>query len=591
MPRNRLKNYAIHSTGNEPVSIAEFRNVPWQQRYKGVNFDFRRWLYVGRPKLDEQGCSIPDEHGLVKDLVYAGRDGVVEAIRDVVWNTPAVNYETKSSYCRCGINTWFEYLDWRDAAGQPICDLTEIDKEVIWGYIYWLRDTKESATDCGRLGNMAAKVYYQQTKHVLNYLSHNGALPEGLFPRNPFPNSSRSIIGHKPYTKKVMTSLMSVLYKDVQGIRDGVLKLPHTQTLTVYLLLIAARTGRNPTPLLELTRDAVKEHPIKPDRLRLLLTFKRRSNKYSMQSFEPSEKLESMVSIPMDVLTLYMEAVSLTEPLVSEVPPQLKNQLWLYRRSGSGRGTKDCVDILTYQNYLKSAKLIIKRHDLRDDNGELLILNISRLRKTFAQRMWQLTGGDIIAVADQLGNTPLVAGKSYVDVTPEMKANFRRIGHIMHADWAGKLEDTALLAELSRETGIHPDQLKRIAVGDYNTGVGRCTDPLIREKTTGDVAFCTCWTECFFCQNQLVMESDLYRLYSFYYLLLTERNFISRSRWNELYGRIIHIIDHEIVAPNLRTKANPKGCFDPYRVEKCRAEAEVKPHPMWRDRAILGDIP
>jgi hypothetical protein len=86
------------------------------------------------------------------------------------------------------------------------------------------------------------------------------------------------------------------------------------------------------------------------------------------------------------------------------------------------------------------------------------------------------------------------------------------------------------------------------------------------------------------------MESDLYRLFSFYYLLLKERNFISRSRWDELYGKIIHIIDHEIITPNLRTRKNPKGCFEPYRVQKYRAEAEANPHPMWRDRTILGEV-
>jgi hypothetical protein len=84
------------------------------------------------------------------------------------------------------------------------------------------------------------------------------------------------------------------------------------------------------------------------------------------------------------------------------------------------------------------------------------------------------------------------------------------------------------------------------------------------------------------------MESDLYRLFSFYWLLTDERNFISLPRWDELYKPIICKIDQEIVAHNLRSKDNPKGCFDPYRVKKYREEARSNPHPMWRDRAILG---
>jgi len=51
-----------------------------------------------------------------------------------------------------------------------------------------------------------------------------------------------------------------------------------------------------------------------------------------------------------------------------------------------------------------AAQNIIKRHDLRDEDGKPLQLNISRLCKTFAQRMWQLTGGNVAALAEQLGN-------------------------------------------------------------------------------------------------------------------------------------------------------------------------------------------
>jgi hypothetical protein len=590
MPRNREKDYAILGPGNEPVSIADYRKVPWRQCYSLKTFDFSRWLYVGRPELDEQGHGTPDDQGLPKAHIHAGRDGMVEAIRDAVWHIPSRNAETKRNYCSGGLTTWFEYLDCRDAAGQPVYELTEISQEVIWGYIRWLRDSKEVDTDSGRLNYNVANVFYNQTKSVMKYLIHQGAMPEGLFPRNPFPNSFRSVIGHKPYSKKVMTALIGALYKDIQGLRDGTLKISDIQAHTVYLIVIAARTGRNPAPLVELTRDAVKEHPIKPDRLGLLVTYKRRGNKTSIQAFEATIQVKDMVSMPLDVLTLYREIVSLTEPLMTEVLPGLSNRLWLYRQTGSGRDTKTRVKVLTIHNYFVSAQRIIKRHDLLDEDGKPLHLNISRLRKTFAQRMWQLTGGDVVALSEKLGNTPAVAGQTYVAVTPEMEANFRRIGHIMHADWAGKLDDVAFLAEFTRETGISAEQLKSIAVGDNNTGVGRCTDPLHGGKAPGDGTLCTRWVECFHCQNQIVMESDLYRLFSFYYLLLKERNFISRSRWDELYGKIIHIIDHEIITPNLRTRKNPKGCFEPYRVQKYRAEAEANPHPMWRDRTILGEV-
>jgi len=85
-----------------------------------------------------------------------------------------------------------------------------------------------------------------------------------------------------------------------------------------------------------------------------------------------------MVSIPMDALPLYKEVILLTDPLVAEMPPGLRNRLCLYRQTGLGRGSKDLVDVLTQHKYFMAAQNTIKRHDLRDEDGKPLQLNISR---------------------------------------------------------------------------------------------------------------------------------------------------------------------------------------------------------------------
>lgn len=578
MPHNRKKDYVIRGQSNK---LDDFRKAAWRQCYAEGTCDFRRWLYVGRPELNEQGWG--------EGLVHAGRDGIVEAMRDAVWHIIA-SEKSKLGYCKTGLTFWFEYLDFLDATNRPVYELAEINQEVLKCYIHWLRNIKMAGTETGRLSYVSARNFYSHTKAVLQYLVRQQFLPEGLFPRNPFPNGNRAVKGTKPYTKKMMSALMRALYKDINGLRAGTLKLSASRTLTVYLLVIAARTGRNPGPLLELTRDAVVPHPIKPDRLSLLITYKHRGHTTSVQPFTNEIQIEDMTSLSVDALTLFNEVSTLTKPLSAEMAPELRDRLWLYRSENSrGAFAKGRVYVMNDRIYLDAAKAIAKRHNLLDENSKPLCLNISRLRKTFAQRMWHLTGGDIIATAQQLGNTPQNADQHYIAITPEMQANFRCLGHIMHADWAGKLDDVAFCEDLSRETGIPAQQLRSVAVGDNNTGVGRCTDPLYGGKAPGDGNPCTRWLECFNCPNQLIMEPDLYRLFSFYWLLLKERNFISLTRWKELYGKIILIIDHEIVEPNLRTKENPKGCFEPYRVQKFREEAENNPHPMWRDRSILGN--
>ncbi|RML61964.1 hypothetical protein APX70_02936, partial [Pseudomonas syringae pv. maculicola] len=51
---------------------------------------------------------------------------------------------------------------------------------------------------------------------------------------------------------------------------------------------------------------------------------------------------------------------------------------------------------------------LVKEYDLKDTDGKPLQLNVSRLRKTFANRIYELLGGNIQLTAIALGNTPAV---------------------------------------------------------------------------------------------------------------------------------------------------------------------------------------
>jgi hypothetical protein len=213
MMRDGKKDYTIIGQEKCIVEIDDYRKAPWQQRWDKSTFDFRRWLYVGRPELDE--------HGRGNDLQHTGRDGMVEALRDAVWFMPAKRASTKCGYCNDGMARWFEYLDCLDAAGQSVTELDEIDLSILEGYINWLRHTKEAVTANGRLSYVAAKNIYSSTKAVLQHLARQQALPEGIFPRNPFPNSNRAKNSHRPYPKRVMAALLRALGEDIRGLRDG----------------------------------------------------------------------------------------------------------------------------------------------------------------------------------------------------------------------------------------------------------------------------------------------------------------------------------------------------------------------------------
>ena len=574
----RRKDYSIKTEGATVSNLDEVRQAPWRQTWAGLTTNFNRWRYIGRPKLDENDWA--------EGLVHANRDEIVEAMRKAVWEK-VVGEKTKVAYCSNGLSRFFLFLDNLYSAGECICGLKQINKRLLERFNHWMAHTYVADTKSGRLSYGSRANTYKVLKPLLQHLVHQQALPEGIFPNNPYPNSNRAFKGETAYPKKVMAELLRALGQDIKGIRDGSLKINPSEVLTVYILIIAARSGRNPTPLINATRDALMPHPVKPTTMGLLVLYKNRGGSTSFQGFQkPSIEVEDMVSLPMDAMTLFHEVSGLTAPLVSEAAPEHQDRLWLYR--STEQRSKGQVKVLAERLLLNNAKRIVERHQLKDVDGTPLKLNIMKLRKTFNQRMWQLTDGDIIKTAQLAGNTPKVNDRHYLAVTPEMEVNHRNMGHVMHAELTGATDDKDALHTLSKETGIAEEQLLHIVNGDNNTGVGRCADPQNGELAPHDGTDCTSWLNCFKCSSQVVIESDLYRLFSFYFLLLKERNLMVRRRWESTYGKIISIIDDEIVTPNLRNKDNPKGCFDPLRVKKYRDKAEADPHPMWRDRAILA---
>ena len=79
----------------------------------------------------------------------------------------------------------------------------------------------------------------------------------------------------------------------------------------------------------------------------------------------------------------------------------------------------------------------------------------------------------------------------------------------------------------------------------------------------------------------VVTKEDLYRLFSFYWLIVYEREQIGAKRWRKYFAHIIRIIDRDIV---------PKFDADADYVSTIRAEAQANPHPFWKNRAQLESV-
>ncbi|CAE6850645.1 hypothetical protein R69746_07337 [Paraburkholderia aspalathi] len=558
------KRYKLDHTSQHSTSSHSGSRDPWIVQTT-TSLDFRRWQCHARTGAD------------------AGRDDLILVMaRGLRRLQPTLANASITGIYHGGLMAWFEFLDSVNDSSEPVRRIADIDRELLQSFVAWLRN-RPAKTETGHLSYGSVRALYVNLKTVLMQCVATGELHMDCFPRQLFPYAIRSHKSPAPYTKEEMRALMTALANDLRAIRAETFVGTEPDRLLIYFLLVAARTGRNPTSLCEMKRDAIQPHPLKPDTHSLLTTYKRRGNSVSTLSVRKPRAVEEISVLAADTSSLIRDVLDLTDGLVIEAPAELRNHLWLYRRSYRWANLSSVTPFSKKALY-KSIGRFVTRHHLvthdgcvGSDSHSPLAVTVMRLRKTFASRMWELTGGDVAMTAILLGNRPHVTDTHYLAVTPEMMRNHHFLGKCLEVELRGTSRDAATLTRLAKEMHVEVDDIRRTLAGESNTGGGRCSSPLNGRYAPKDGhTACSAFLHCFRCPNQVVMESDLYRMYSFYWLLVKERNLIGRNRWHKVYGWVIREIDH-VIAPQ----------FTASIVKQAKEQAFVDPHPMWRDRAML----
>ncbi|NBW52090.1 MAG: hypothetical protein EBR49_18750, partial [Betaproteobacteria bacterium] len=405
----------------------------------------------------------------------------------------------------------------------------------------------------------AQKAKYSHTKAVLTALVRRGVIPsqEGLFPSNPYPRSNSLVNGASPLSMPERERLALALRDDLVAMHHGQFQGVESQALVVYLLALALRCGANPTPLLEAERDCLEEHPFMPNMKRLRL-FKRRGNATKIAHLRSSKKEDYAVSVPLDGVALIQKALQATAPLVAQAQAAHRNRLWLCR-SASPQNTGEVVPLSGRMLDLGIAALV-DRHDLKGDDGERLRLNLSRLRKTVEMRLYDLSGGDVIATAALMGHAPQVADVHYLACTQQMRENATFVGEALPDIY---------------ERGL--DASKVIPILPGKTPTGRCKDPYQGDKAPKDGSACDAFFSCFACTSYAITGSpdDLHRLFSFYFFLELEMNKARTDDWRSEFRNTMLLID--------RFTADK---FDPEVVRAARERARVEPLRFWASYAL-----
>ena len=198
-------------------------------------------------------------------------------------------------------------------------------------------------------------------------------------------------------------------------------------------------------------------------------------------------------------------------------------------------------------------RVLVDLHKLQTDDGQPLTLNVSRLRQTLLNRVWEMSGQDPLVAARTGRHTVQTGNAHYWEAPPEAETNMRFLGE-------ARVEEL-----LDTPTIIASDR----------TPVASCHDVRRGQRAPKDGEPCQDYLGCFRCKSFVVTGEDLYRLFSFYWAALRNYDTFGGKRWRKYLKQVIRLIDEEI-APH----------FDATLVSEQREKAKHQPHPFWRDLSM-----
>ncbi|AOW77215.1 hypothetical protein A3Q34_16925 [Colwellia sp. PAMC 20917] len=398
-------------------------------------------------------------------------------------------------------------------------------------------------------GYVSQKTLYATAKSLLTAMRNNGywsisneAFSE-IFPKNPYPNSNRRVKGVKPFSEHEKRQLVVALKQALRPIYALNRKEPLTgYELTVCLLAIAMQTGINTTPLLNMTTDSLSDHPLKSNR-KLLTVYKARGNATQLHNLRNSEQVELVQGVKLDVAYIIERITALNNSLRDEVGSDI---LLLYRH-----GSK--ITSLTSGTLGVNIAKLVETYELKDEDNKTIKVNLSRIRKTFINGIYELSGENILIAAKSAKHSGTGTIDHYLEAPEESKRNLGLMGEIR-------------VKELTSDTQLTP--------------TGRCKDPIDGDKAPKNGTTCADFLACFRCKSFVITGDDLYRLYSFYWAIVRNRDSFGRKDWKRYLRNVMSVIDSEVEPAFIE-----KGMIGHLQTEKERAR--LSPHPYWVNLDML----
>lgn len=501
--------------------------------------------------LSEMGPKAGDGYNFDLTKYYGnGYDDIVNRVYYTVISllkAKKLRQKTIFAYLNSGFANFADYLAIYHQVLEHDITQTDLNLTAINGFKIHLKDREPPLKYRGQ------KSYYMHTKSLLkamhnyNYWNITANKYKDTFPSNPYPESKERAKGHSPLTQQEKRQVVIALKLALQPIININRINPLTSyELTIAILAIAMQTGINTSPLLNMTINSLATHPLKANR-KLLIVHKYRGNATQVHNLKQSEELKITKGIKLNVALIIERVIALNQRQRDEIN---SNLLMIYKEKSRSRKMTSLTDSSLYLNINKFAQ----KYNFTDDDDNPMVLNLSRIRKSFINGIYELSGEDLIVTAKAAKHSRLNTSNYYLQAPEETKRNLGIMGEI-------RVKNI-----LSNDTEITP--------------LGQCKDTKYGDRAPKNGKICADFLGCFRCKSFVITGDDLYKLFSFYWAIVRNRDSFGRKDWKRHLRNIITIIDTEI-----EPEFAKRGMLT--TVQTMREKAKQTPHPYWHNLDML----
>ncbi|EJK2107548.1 MULTISPECIES: hypothetical protein [Vibrio] len=410
----------------------------------------------------------------------------------------------------------------------------------------------------------------------------------------------------EPYSKREFRQILKACKSIVDLDKKAEWQGADSVVLAAAAVLMSIYTLANKSDILRLQVDSMYPHPHDPER-RVCFAFYKPRAKHRTIIKDFSNIDEREIEMFAESRLFHMSAKGLFDYLKErsdkyreQTSNDIRESIWLYE--SSSWGSRGCVTSLK-AGYLDSSRnknqnavvpldVIADLYDLRDDQDQELRIRISRLRPTCVQILRRY--GSVASVSRILGHK-LNFGMSYsptterhyLNASPEQKARISLLLSRLH-DYSvsGGVETWIQYEQQNVLTEAQKDELDLLQSDSrFKTHVASCNNPKNKEQSLSSGPHCLDFMQCLLCPHMVILETDLWRLFSFQRALRHdfESGRIPSASWLKRYGIYLKTLEDDI--PHAFRHR-------PLVVKKAKERAEQAPYPLWNlnDQSYLAQM-